>query len=149
MGRCEKRQGPMGLRLATRERLMSRLPNIGHVPRPERKKTGVSDVQKRFGTRQWPGASQPRPQITSETPRASRRVWLASEWPRAIDAFSTQRAKNEQCSDSLRNVCNSLMLSKLWRIMDRSAAADSRNPKRDFTGLLRSATKSQEIQAAI
>src|SRR5262245_28007414 len=121
MGGGEKRQGPMGLRLATRKSLMIRLPNIAHASRPQRKKTGVSDVQKRFGTRQWPGASQPRPQITSETPRASRRVRLASEWPRATDAFSTQRAKNEQCLESLRNVCNALMLNKLWQIMNRCA----------------------------
>src|SRR3954447_22190209 len=72
-------------------------------------KTGVSDVQKRFGTRQWPGASQPRPQITSETPRASQRVSLAPRVKRVIDAFSTQRAKGEQCFNSPRDTSNALM----------------------------------------
>src|SRR5205085_3410962 len=32
------------------------------------KKTGVSDVQKHFGKREWPGASQPRPQNNVRDP---------------------------------------------------------------------------------
>jgi len=74
-------------------------------------------------------------------PTGQPKGFARSELTRAIDALSTQRAKNEQCSESLRNPCNTLMLKKLWRIMERCAEAYLGNYVRDFTGLLRSATK--------
>src|SRR4029450_5365007 len=39
--------------------------------REAKKKRGSLTFQRRFGRRKWPGASQPLPQMTSETPRAS------------------------------------------------------------------------------
>ena|SRR5436190_4309457 len=73
-------------------------------PCPQRKKRGSLTSQKRFGGRQWPGASQPQPQITSETPRASRRVELARPSERVFHPLSTQRAKADQCCKMLHDL---------------------------------------------
>src|SRR6186997_1586174 len=93
----KKRQEPVGIGLGAREAGKSknrRTKNLrGHESESKRKKRGSLTAQTHFGRRQWPGASQPQPQNTSETPRASRRVWLAWSSERAIHPISTQRAK--------------------------------------------------------
>ena len=63
-----------------------------------------------------------------------------SESMRAIDAFSTQRAKREQVCESLHNPSNALMQKRLWRNIDKESAAPVRSDEGDFAGLLRSAT---------
>src|SRR5581483_8275065 len=109
MGAGEKRQGPMRLRLATRNGLPAGSENIarsvalsGYRGAKKRGSLTSKNVLERGngqGQVNHDRKSRQRPHGPAEG------MCPPAEWPRAIDAFSTQRAKNEHCCDLLNIDC--------------------------------------------
>src|SRR5262245_36699335 len=96
MGRGEKRQGPMGLRLATRKQLMNCSANIAYGSPRECKKRG-SLTSKNVLERGNGQGQVNHDRKSRQRPHGPAEGFGSHRVTRANDAFSTQRAKSEQC----------------------------------------------------